>query len=895
MKSILTTLFLFFFAFAPQDRITNALKAVQKGEFEKARGLLEKQQEKTPEQAGLAHVWAYYFFAEQNPKFSIDSAYLFTQKALQLYPTANPKDLKEWAEDSLDLATAKTLKSNIEVYAHREATQKSLGGNDTYFLQQFITKFPTAPQVPEATLLRNEIAWKIAEKANTIEVYQDFLNQYPNTLFQKQAIEKRDKLIFQRETKAGTMLAYQNFVKNYAGKNLFVGEAVEALYPLYTVVYTPEILGYFWDEYKAYPTAKKAWVQLFHYHKSKQTLQAFDDIFSHPAYSKEMQVETWQEAQKHALFPFFDKELYGYLNDAGKPVVEASLENILPKHLCQIQQTDYLQIQKNTHFGLRSVVGKAVFPAEYDAFLMLSPALWRVNKNGLFGVMHEQGTEILPLRYDAVEMLGGQLLKFKKNRRWGIATLHGQVLIEPTFLEIDIKQNNLIIGKQANNVQLYKIKDFWKQVQEKTSPKAFEVESLVALDSTRFQFRRQGNTGVVNTRLDMVLPAQAEEIRYIANTAFAVRKDSTQWKIYSLNGSPLLPDEAFAKVEGNVGYLLLKKGKTWGVLQATNGQMRHAFDLDSIAIAEKVLFLYKSKKLSLDFLENATPKPIEAQGFKNVRVENGFLFYENAQQQKGLYDMKGTRVCSPIYQSIYPLTATLFNVQANGKYGIVDTVGKAVLPLKYDGIDTQAPDQYTLIAQSKYGLHNSKLKITTETQFDQTPQLLAFSPTVRGITGAKNGQKGLTDLQNKTLIPFHYKELWAWQDSVALVQTQKGEWLFYNFAQKGKEKVKEKDREKEHTSPTHFQDVKWLHSQDFHTFLQIKKNDLWGIWDNKAGERVAPQYQHIENRGTPQTPFYIADKKLAHHHYLVAYINAKGEKIWEKELSEHDYERIVCE
>jgi hypothetical protein len=895
MKSIFTTILILLLAYAPQDRITSAYKAIQKGEFEKARGLLEKQQEKTPEQAGLSHVWAHYFFAEKNKSFSLDSAYLFIEQAIKLYPTANPKDLKEWAEDSLMPATAKSLKANIEISAYKTASLKALGENDTYFLQQFIDKFPKAPQVSEATNLRNEIAWKNTEKANTIEGYQDFLNKFPNTVYQKNAIEKRDRLIFQRETKAGTLLAYQNFVKVFAGKNLYVGEAVEALYPLYTVNFLPETFGYFWDEYKTYPTAKKAWFQLFQYHKYYKTLQAFEDIFAHPAYDKEFQTALWQEAQQHAIFPFYEKESYGYLNEAGKRVVEASLENILPKHICQTQQTDYIQVQQNTHFGLHSVVGKVIFPAEYDAFHLLAPSIWRVNKNGLFGAMNENGQEILPLRYDAIEMAGTQLLKFKKNRRWGIATLHGQILFEPTFTEIEVKQNALLIAKQPNSVAIYKIKDFWKQIQDKTTPKAFEVESLMAIDSLRFQFKKGTQTGIINSRLDMVLPAQPSDIKYIAHTAFAIRQDSISWKLHNLQGAPILAGEIFQKAEGNHGFLLLKKGKTWGVVQASNAQIRHNFELDSVALLDKVLLLYKSKKMAIDFLENTSFKPIEAQNMKNLRAENGYLFFENTTQQKGLYDMRGTRVCAPSYQSIYPLTALLFNVQANGKYGIVDSVGKVVLPLKYDGIDTQSPDNYTLISNGKYGLFNPILKITTEANFDQAVNILHFSPQTSGVLGLKGGLKGLTDLQNKTLIPFQYKELWAWQDSTAIVQTQKGEWLYYSFAKKGKEKVKDKDREKEHTLPTHFQEVRVLSAQNFHVILQVKQHDHWGIWDNKTGERVKPTFQNIENRGTPSKPFYFADKKLPHHHYLVAYINAQGEKVWEKELSEQDYERLVCE
>lgn len=894
MKYIFTLLIFIGLVHAPQDRITSAYRAVQKGEFEKARNLLEKQQEKTPELAAISHIWAVYFFAEANPKTSIDSAYLFVNEALKRYPNANPKDLKEWAEDSLSPATAKKLKSDIQISAYQKAQLKTMQTNDVYFVQQFIDKFPAAPQVPEAVLLRNEIAWKIVETEDKIEAYQTFLNNYPNTVFQQKAIERRDKLIYNRETQAGTMLAYQNFLKNYTGKNLYLPDAIEALYPLYTASYTTESFANFWDEYKSLPTAKKAWVQLFYTYKSQQKIQEFEDIFAQEAYNQEFKTEAWQEAQRHAVFPYFEKEQYGYLNEAGKPVVQASLDNILPKHLCHTQKTDYLQIQQNTHFGLFDVLGRQVFPPEYDAFAPLAPAIWRLNKNGFYGVAHEAGKEILPLKYDAIEMLGNQLLKFKKNRRWGIATLHGQIIFEPTFTEIEAKQNTLIVCRQASQVAIYKLKDFWKQIQEKTTPTPFQAETLIALDSTRLQFTKNNSTGVINTRLDMVLPAQPHAVRYLPQTAFVLRKDSANLQAYSLQGAPYLAEQTFSKIEGNHGILLLKKDKKWGVFQTQTGQVRHNFDLDSVALVEKVLYLYKAKKLSLDCMEG-TGKPIEAQNLKNIRIENGFIFFENAQQQKGLYDLKGQRVCAPTYQSIYPLSANLFNVQANGKYGLVDSAGKAVLPLKYDGIDAQPKGEFALINNGKYGLFAPTYPLTIEPQYDQKPDILHFSPTTTSVLASKAGQKGLLDFQQKTLIPFHYKELIAWQDSTALVQNTKGEWLFYNFAKKGKEKLKDKEKESAHTLPTHFQEVKVLQVKDFQVLIQVKQHDLWGFWDNKIGERVKPNYQSIENRGTPERPFYVAEKKLAHHHYLLAYLNAEARKIWEKELSEQDYERLVCE
>ena len=109
----LMAIFLFFGNTAFADRVSNALKQIEKGDFEKAKSLLDKELEKNPTSAGALHIYGLYYFSEANAAYNIDSAYFFVLESIEKYALVDKKDSASWAKDGISIEVAKKLQLTI--------------------------------------------------------------------------------------------------------------------------------------------------------------------------------------------------------------------------------------------------------------------------------------------------------------------------------------------------------------------------------------------------------------------------------------------------------------------------------------------------------------------------------------------------------------------------------------------------------------------------------------------------------------------------------------------------------------------------------------------------------------------------------------------------------------
>jgi hypothetical protein len=865
------------------DRITNAYSNIKKGDFPKAKALLDKQLEKEPQNAGAFHVLAYYFFEEKNPDYYLDSAYFFVQKALAEYPKANPKDTKDWAKEGISPETAQQLKANIEAKAFANA-QKA---NTVLAYQDFIKRFAKAKETEKATLLLYDVAWEDAQKLNTLADYQAFMNNYPKAKYIPEATRRRDRFVYERETQTGKKSAYEQFLSKYP-RNTFVNEAIEKLFPLATAHNSPEAFSSFIQKYPAHSLIPLAWDRLRGLYADKPISDFLRDF---PQYYQADYLRKLQEVADLQYFPILESDAYGYLDERGKVQIQPEWENIIPKHLCKTTTEAYIITQQNAHLGLLDKLGKTILKPEFDKIELLLYGLIRVSKNANQGIYSSTGKEILPIRYDGIEILNQSLLKIKKNRRWGIATHNGLTAIEPRYLEIESKGDNLLILRSSGeDFSLQSTQAILQFITEKITPSESRFEGFEAISPEFFKIRQNQKTGVLNTKLQPILPTEFTGIAWIERLGFLARKDSLIY-IYDLNGNPLTTN-GYQKVSNSQHFFGARQGKKWGLLDS-KGTLLKAFEYDSLAFIGEVVFLWKGKKVSSEFPLHPQVKPIDFTSFKNIRAEKGdyphaeaFIYYENALMQKGLFGQNGTKICPPQYQSIYPLGNDLLNVQQNGKYGLVDSTGKTVLTVKYDGITNIEGNYKALILANKFGIYNRHRVILIEPSFDALPKLFGNPIKNPLFVGQRKGQTGVVDKQNKVIIPFEFQEILPYQDSIAIALNKKNEWIFYSFAKStpAKERIKKTD----------FEEIRLLLSTEDEHLLQVKANSKYGLWHSRKGEIIRPEFEHINNLGTIERPFYFAERREGNR-YIINFINQQGEVIRNKNLSEDEYYRMICE
>lgn len=903
MKFIFITIFFLLSLQTYADRITNAYKQIQKGEFDKARDLLNKVLEKEPENAGALHVLAVYYFSDKNPRFDIDTAYNFVQKAIVFYKIANPKDVADWTKDGISPDAAQQLKVEIEAKAFENA-QKT---NSVLAFQNFLDKFPTASQIPQAIIYRNQLAWLVAEKLNSLESYVAFIQKYPEAEQIKEAEKRRDKIIFEEATKSGKLKSYEDFLEENP-TNFYRENAIRKVFELGTAKHNKQTYTDFIKQFPESETAKLAYDWLLAvYLKEKNLadyLNQYPNATNKPASSKLLAVE------KSDYLAVYENEAYHFIDQNGNKNIQKDFEEILKKYRCKAIDEAFIITFKNNYYGLMDKWGNEILKAEYDAIEFFNAGLFKITKNARQGLFQFTGREILPIQYDAIEAVNSHFIKFKKDRRWGLATFNGIIVLENQFTDIEKQGKHWLIFKNNNRYGLASNEMLFEKVAQRNQQINLEYNQVEILENDFAQVAQNDKFGVLDKSAKKIIPIEKQQIALIGKTGFASQKDDL-WEIHDIDGT-VNSDLKFSKMIHSSKFVAGKTDKKWGIIDL-QGKIFKEFAFDSIAVMDETFFLYqnKPKKVTAEFTAGNTPVSVDFTAFKNFRVEKGaypqaeiFIYYE-ALGLKGLFNQKGTKILSPKYNNVNPLDNDILNVQLNGKFGLVDSLSKLLVPIRYDGVSNLDSTGYkTLLLNRKFGIFNKNMKILIEPAYDVMPQIVKYDAQKPMFLCNKAGDLGLIDAKGKVLLPFQFQEIHLWIDSVALVKDDSDKWFLYDFSLKAKKlaelrkkealKIKNPKDRKEEPAKITFDDIKFTKQTKEESIIIFKQNNQYGLLSNRKGTLAEAQFDVIENRGSNENPIFFAEKRQDNQ-YQISIFNALGKMIWSKLLGEDAYEAMICD
>ncbi|MDX2304234.1 MAG: WG repeat-containing protein [Microscillaceae bacterium] len=869
------------------DRITGAYKQIQKGDFEKARDLLLKELEKDSLNAGAFHIYSVFFFSENNPAYQIDSAYYFVQKALSNYPNAPEKDAEEWAKEGISQESALKLKANIEAKGFSNARKD----HSITAYQSFIDRFPEAQEVKTAITYRDELAWKEAQSQNTMQSYQSFIDRFPNAVQKQEAIQQRDKIIYQRETKSGKLSDYLSFLDQYPN-NIFAEEALTGLFDLLAVRHTTETYANFVRKYPDSPPTNLAWDWLIALYRHEKNLESFAKEF--PDFNQPKKLEQLIAVEKLQYLPFYEKELYGFLDENGNKRISAEYEYISPEYLCESIQKDYIIINKNGHLGLLDKLGNVLAEPQYDKINPIAPGLFQVTKNAFQGLIHHNGKEILPLQFDAIEPINKYFLKVRKNRRWGLIGHNGSMVIEPEYTEIDALGENFVSFSMGREKGIESNENLILKATEKTGEISLRFDGLELIEG-KYLLLKQGNAyGVIDDNSRTIFSINRDQIRYHPGLGWSASKEGV-WQVYNPEGKPLNEDK-YQEVISSARFLGVKQEGKWGLIDS-EGKSVIAAENDSLRFIDQAVLLINKKKKKMVFTAGSSLNETDFTLFKNIRVEKGnypnaesFVYYEDLKGNKGLFAQNGKKVLSPKYSNVYPLDNDLINVQLLGKYGLVDSLSQLVLPAKYNGITnlTDNPDYKVLLLNNKFGIYHKAKKLLIEPAFDSAPKLFGVPDSNNLLfLVSKGGQNGVVNAANKTQVPFKFNTVAYWNDKRALVETKDGSWTFYNYGTE--------DKKASPDSLPIYQELEFIRNDSPENIAIISREGLKGIIHSTLGEIVKPQYHKIHNLGTNAHPLFFAERKLEERRIEIVYLNEQGQSIWKTQINDLDYFKLACE
>ncbi len=109
--------------------------------------------------------------------------------------------------------------------------------------KSFISKYPSATEVKQAWTRIHELAFMVAEKENTSKAYKKFIDEYPQSKQYKNAFNSFEEKQFFENTTTGDWESYKLFIENYSS-NSWIKVAIDSIYSIGKLTKAIDVLSY---------------------------------------------------------------------------------------------------------------------------------------------------------------------------------------------------------------------------------------------------------------------------------------------------------------------------------------------------------------------------------------------------------------------------------------------------------------------------------------------------------------------------------------------------------------------------------------------------------------------------------------------------------------------------
>ncbi len=350
-----------------------------------------------------------------------------------------------------------------------------------------------------------------------------------------------------------------------------------------------------------------------------------------------------------------------------------------------------------------------------------------------------------------------------------------------------------------------------------------------------------------------------------------------------------ISDDKFDKIVNSKGWLALKKGEKWGII---NNQISifPEFVYDSVQIlTQNVTIMIRDEAISALFsngervvLANNQDKiqilkPTIMSGAIDTTA-NEFVMITNKSNFRRVFDHTGKEIISGFYNNVSYLGPNLLLLDKNNKKGIADGNGSIVLPIKFDGVGNYNNGFISTLTSKKFGVFNPSKRININPEYEMSLQLYND----KLLIATKNQKAGMIEPSGKKMTGFIFDEITYWTDSVALVKSKEKFNLFHLY--------------KNEILYDGIDEVKFIRQDSTENILAILKNNNYGILSSTKGEIIPPLYSDIVNMGSIEEPVYFSEKNVEEAQIVIAvYFNDKGEMIRRQAFTPEEYEKIYCE
>lgn len=832
-----------------------AQKNIQKGKWERAYGQLNKAIGKDSLSIYAAYVLAQYYFAPDNPDFQLDSAYRYTQKALNDFQRATLKQRERLNRFSVDSLTLVQLRQQIDSAAFIRARQ--INTEKTYV--DFLANFSLAAQRARAATLRDEAAYLDALKENTYQAFNDFLTKYPRAERAKDAKNKYEELLFQAKTDDRRLSSYERYLKEYPN-TAYQLTAEQNIFEIRTASGTFESYKTFLDLYAGSQFSKRAKNILFHLTPEDQ----LEDQF--PEYLNDDSLKTVIELERGYIVPFLHSGEFRFMNHHGDEVIKAEADEINHAYRCGNIVEDVIVLpQKIVALNGALICNRAV-----DSFKDIGYGFISIKEDSCTSVLHKTGFKVGDACIEDAKVLNGKFLALRKDKLWSVWTFTGRMLMPYDWEDIAAIKN-VIVFKRNNKCALATVQTIALLADQQDPGLQYSVDEVSVWRNDFIWVKTGDHQGVLDQSLDTLIKVE----KHVLSPAYFGSTGTTSEGTQTFNDAgeasiyfqQVVIQQPWTAVRTNLAWHLFDPG--------TKNYQSPGYD--SISFAGPFALALRKDSIRVYFSETKfvdVGQPVRTE-FVPGQDSSSFLLLEQ-NEKKSIYTLTGQKLFTGTYDRIQYAGEGLFVVQVKERKGLITAEGKPLLPLAFDAIGTVNKGVVSLLKATKFGLFDCGRQKLIKPQYNKN--LTCYNNNI--IIAYKDGLYGFIGWDNKPISKIEFNEVRYWNDSAAFVR-KNSQWMIYEV----KTQKILLDQIKEYKL---IQD-----SEEKLAIVQQEHN--YGVIHNRKGTIIPISFSDIVNVGSRDVPLYFTEKHVEEASiFVVIYYDLGGNMLRKEVYEQDDYEKIYC-
>ena len=359
----------------------------------------------------------------------------------------------------------------------------------------------------------------------------------------------------------------------------------------------------------------------------------------------------------------------------------------------------YAKVKQNGKWGLITMNGKIAIPCIYDDIYefdytktsrMEGPYIdfWSysqqenermavVKTNGKWGLINKKGETVADFIYDEffipqIDLFFNGIATVKKDGRWGFISKNGKPITSFIYETVGSSalDNPQFISTFSDGMAVVKKGGKWGAIDTKGNEKIpFIYDFISSFGSGTAVVEQDGKRGYIKTNGEIVIPIIYDEIKWLERGLRPVKKDG-MWGFLNANGEVVVPtmyediliDETVSPdyelwFFAQDGYCAVKKNGKWGLIDNNNNTI--------------IDFEYDGINWTSSGLEDW--RYFSDEGF--LRVQKGKFW--------SVINKDGVNRIPFEWDDVEIWSEGNVCVKRNNKWGLVDSLGKQLVPIEH--------------------------------------------------------------------------------------------------------------------------------------------------------------------------------------------------------------------